>query len=516
MDGYSNGYRRARGGELMRAEILPDVFAEGLHRNPDGVAVREPGTEITYRKLNHLTNRLARALLQRGVEPGGRVAIWLPKSINAVAAMQAVLRVGAAYVPVDPLSPTARARELISDCEPSVCVTEPDRAAVALSPVGPVRRLLLGEGVPGFDDSTPAAPIPRAPVTRDSLAYILYTSGSTGRPKGVCISHRNALAFIEWAVAELEPKPTDRLSSHAPFHFDLSILDLYVAFASGACVSLIPEGLSFVGPRLVEFVRRERITIWYSVPSALTMMMDAGGLLETGPASLRTILFAGEPFPVVALRRLRAAFSGVRMLNLYGPTETNVCTYHEVIGTPGEHAAAVPIGRACSGDRVWAVKDDGAEAEIGESGELLVDGPTVMLGYWGRPAHRGPYHTGDIVQRLDERNYAYLGRRDAMVKIRGHRVELGEVEAAVSAHPSVREAAAVAVGSGLQKRLVAAVSFREGSSASLLELKKECAARLPRYMIVHGVRELSALPRTPNGKVDRRALQAICEKEGAR
>ena len=172
----------------------------------------------------------------------------------------------------------------------------------------------------------------------------------------------------------------------------------------------------------------------------------------------------------------------------------------------------MPIGSACSGDRVWAIKDDGSEAAVGESGALLVDGPTVMMGYWGLQPHEGPYHTGDIVQRLDSHNYTYLGRRDAMVKVRGHRVELGEVEAAVGAHPSVREAAAVAVGSGPDTRLVAAVSFRDGSSASLLDLKRECAVRLPRYMIVHALHELPSLPRTSNGKVDRRAVQEICEE----
>jgi amino acid adenylation domain-containing protein len=411
MDSDSHGCRRARGGELMQAELLPDLLGDGLRRNPEGTAVREPGAEITYRELSHLINRVAQALLTRGVQPGDRVAVWLPKSINAVAAMQAVLRIGAAYVPVDPLSPVARARQVITDCDPSVCVTEPERAAAGISPVGPVRMLLLGEGARGLDASTPASRLPPPPVTPDSLAYILYTSGSTGQPKGVCISHRNALAFIEWALEELGPTKGDRLSSHAPFHFDVSVLDLYAAFASGACVSLIPEGASFVGPRLVEFVRRERITIWYSVPSALMMMMDSGGLLEAGPGSLRSVLFAGDPFPIVPLRRLRAAFPAVRMLNLYGPTETNVCTYHEVVDVPGDEVTALPIGRACSGDRVWAVRDDGADAGIGDTGELLVDGPTVMLGYWGRPAHRGPYHTGDLVQRLDESNYAYLGRR---------------------------------------------------------------------------------------------------------
>jgi amino acid adenylation domain-containing protein len=496
----------------MPNELLTHILDQGVRRNPEGIAVREPGAKITYRELDGLTNRLARALIARGVQPGDRVGIWLPKSIHAVAAMQAALRLGAAYVPVDPLSPVARARQILTDSEVSACVTEPERAATALSGAGDIRTLTLGGLGAGDDETAKSSPLPPARVTRDSLAYILYTSGSTGQPKGVCISHGNALAFIEWALAELEPRPADRLSSHAPFHFDLSVLDLYAAFASGACVSLIPEGMSFVGPRLVEFARRERITIWYSVPSALTMMMEAGGLLEPGPTSLRAILFAGEPFPIVPLRRLRERFAKVRMLNLYGPTETNVCTYHEVIDIAEDQLAPVPIGSACSGDVVWAIKDDGTEARVGERGELLVDGPTVMLGYWGRPPHLGPYHTGDIVERLDSRNYTYIGRRDGMVKIRGHRVELGEVEAAVCAHPNVREAAAVAVGSGPDSRLVAAVSFRAGASASLLELKRECAVRLPRYMIVHTVRELPALPRTPNGKVDRRALQVICEE----
>ena len=494
----------------MPAQLLTEILHEGVRRNPLGIAVREPGAEITYGELDELVNRVARTLLERGVAPGDRVGVWMPKSIEAVAAMQAVLRVGAAYVPVDPLSPVARARQILTDSAVSACVTDPQRAA-ALSNAGHIRTLLLGKGGTGVEAMS-AAPLPAAPASSDSLAYILYTSGSTGRPKGVCISHRNALAFIEWAVAELEPGPADRFSSHAPFHFDLSVLDLYAAFASGACVSLIPEGIAFVGARLVEFARRERITIWYSVPSALTMMMDTGGLLEAEPTSLRAIVFAGEPFPIAPLRRLRRRFPDARLLNLYGPTETNVCTYHEVFEIPTDQVSCVPIGRACSGDRVWAVKDDGHEAGIGETGELLVDGSTVMLGYWGRPAHEGPYRTGDIVQRLDLSNYAYLGRRDAMVKVRGHRVELGEVEAAVSAHPSVREAAAVAVGSGPDTRLVAAVSFRNGSSASLLDLKRECALRLPRYMIVHGLHELPALPRTPNGKVDRRALQTICEE----
>ena len=251
-------------------------------------------------------------------------------------------------------------------------VTEPERAAAGISPAGPVRILLIGEGAlraRRFDsrDATPAAA-----GTPDTLAYIPYTSGSTGQPKGVCISHRNALAFIEWALEELGPTTNDRLSSHAPFHFDLSVLDLYAALAGGACVSLIPEGAS-LGPRLVDFVHRERITIWYSVPSALTMMMDSGGLLEAGPGCLRSVLFAGEPFPIVPLRRLRRAFRGPDA---------------EPVRAHGDECLHLPRGRGHSGRRRDCAADRprvlgrpglGGQGRWRRSGrwrdrELLVDG----------------------------------------------------------------------------------------------------------------------------------------------
>lgn len=533
---------------------LADVLVRAHAENPTGVAVCEPGREVTYEQLDGIVATLAGALSELGVGAGQRVAIWLPKSIEAVAAMQAALRVGAAYIPVDPLSPAERVRRVLTDSRSAACVALAQGAAEALSheladiawlttpllgddwrlregrpPRRAKRTTQLGStgpggvgGVPVSDDgsSGPIALAPRGrvhssepgraierPTAGEEIAYILYTSGSTGTPKGVCISHRNALSFIEWAYAEIGPCGGDRFANHAPLHFDLSVLDIYVAFLAGATVCLIPESMSFIPTRLVDFIDRECISIWYSVPTALTLMLRAG-LSDAPPRELHTVLFAGEPFPIESLRSLRRALPTARLLNLYGPTETNVCTYYEVGELGDDVDRPVPIGRACSGDRVWAEGAAGRRSRVGERGELVVEGPTVMLGYWGKPRHTGPYRTGDIVERISEFSYRYVGRRDAMVKVRGNRVELGEVEAAIAGHPDVSEVAVAVLGTGPESRLAAAIVSRGDAVPGLLDVKRWCAERLPRYMIVHETHIVEALPRSRNGKLDRRALDA--------
>jgi clorobiocin biosynthesis protein CloN4 len=346
------------------------------------------------------------------------------------------------------------------------------------------------------------------PVLPDDLAYILYTSGSTGAPKGVCISHRNARAFVDWAVGALEAGPDDRFANHAPLTFDLSVLDLYAAFAACAAVYLVPSALGYAPAQLTEFLYRHQISIWYSVPSALILMMRDGGMLDhPAPAALRAVIFAGEPFPIAYVRDL-FSWTSARLVNLYGPTETNVCTGHEVVPDDLLRDRPVPIGKATSGDTVWAEKPDGSVAGPGDEGELLVDGPTVMLGYWGHAPHRGPYRTGDIARMLSDGSFEYIGRRDQMVKVRGHRIELGEVEAALAAHPDVAEVAVTVTGTGMNARLEAFIVARHGHEPSVLSLKRHIAQKLPRYMIVDGVHAVSQLPRTRSGKTDRSALKA--------
>jgi L-proline---[L-prolyl-carrier protein] ligase len=484
---------------------LHELVREQASMSPGLLAVSGVDRQLTYGELDREADALANVLAGQGVRPGDRVALWLPKSARAVVTMQAVLRLGAAYVPVDPLGPVARAVRVIRDCGARVIVTTPEWE-VELRQHGVTAAMTYPE------DLKRVRRVSEPGGSPDDLAYILYTSGSTGTPKGVCLSHRNATAFVDWAVAEIGARPADRFANHAPLHFDLSVLDLYAAFRVGASVHLVPTEMSYVASMLVDYLLRHEITVWYSVPSALTLMARDGGMLDVPSSgfSLRVLLFAGEPFPVKYLRSLRDYLPAVRFLHLYGPTETNVCTFYEVTSIPADQIRPVPIGRACSGDRVWAERADGTLAESGEEGELVVDGPTVMLGYWGQsPQDRRPYRTGDRVVLLDSGDYEFLGRRDGMVKVRGYRVELGEIEAALQAHPDVDEVAVVLSGTGMDTKIVAYVVASGEAPPDLLELKRHCAATLPRHMIIDVVRGVRDLPRTGTGKVDRRTLARL-------
>ena len=264
---------------------------------------------------------------------------------------------------------------------------------------------------------------------------------------------------------------------------------------------IVDEATVTSGRRMLDRIHSAGITVCYCVPSALMLMLENGGLEERGAPSLREVLFAGEVFPLKQLRRTMAALPGARFYNLFGPTETNVCLAWALPGIPEPDALSIPIGLPSCGDVATVVDADGKPVAEGEVGELLIEGPTVMLGYWdgGRRAPaKHPYPTGDLVARRPDGAYLYHGRRDHLVKIHGFRVELGEVEAALNAHPGLREAIAFAV----DQQLVA-VAVPEDPSVSVLDVKRHCAAHLPRYMVPGDVRLVQALPRTSNGKADR-------------
>lgn len=519
--------------------LLPLLVTEAAQLHPKAPAVVMDGVTLDYGALEERSNQFARSLGAHGVRRGDRVALWLPKSPEAIVALYGIMKAGAAYVPVDPTAPGPRLAYIARDCEVAALVTTRDRASAldeAFVGRAPMRALWFADAADGTEALPRVAGLPGVPWAElasesggsfplpgleDDLAYILYTSGSTGEPKGVMLSHRNCRVFTDWAADVFELSPRDRVANQAPFHFDLSTFDLYSTARAGA--ALYP-----VSPRIASFpaaVARkwveDRLTIWYCTPSSLVLMLTRGGLAKLDLSHLRVLLFAGEVFPNKYLRELMALAPQARFSNLYGPTETNVCTWYDVTRPP-EGDEPLPIGRACPFDEALVLDDALKPVPAGGVGELWIRGASLMKGYWGKPERTAlalqsieiaagirdhAYRTGDLVRARQDGNLEFLGRRDHQVKTRGYRVELGEIESRLAAHPAVDEVVVVAIpDEEITNRLMAVVVVRAGEAVTADELRQHCAVTLPRYMVPETVQFRPALPRTTSLKIDRRAL----------
>jgi amino acid adenylation domain-containing protein len=513
---------------------LSHALEQAAARFPEQTALRCDGQGITYAALNQRVTSLACLLRDRGVQRGDRVGLYLRKSIDAVVSVYGTMRAGAAYVPLDPFAPTARLIQVIEDCGIRCLITDADSTMRLRSFVSNTSVACL-VGISAIPD-IPIPCIPwsgilarnserglESPVERQDLAYILYTSGSTGTPKGIVHTHASALGFAQWAADEYDLRPADRVSNHAPLHFDLSTFDLFAAMLRGATTVIIPEYLTKFPVGLAQLLSDEHITVWYSVPYALIQLLEHGNLSMWNLTALRWVLFAGESFPTKHLCRLMARFPRARFSNLYGPTETNVCTYYHVPPILADGETAIPIGRACAGIAAIVVDEYGQPVPPGEGGELWVSGPTTMRGYWGRPqldvqsfvpAPGGDdegarfYRTGDLVRRLPDGNLLYLGRKDRQVKIRGYRVELDEIEAALLSHAEVQEAVVYTVPDGRGSyELAGTVIPMPGATLTERQLKQHTAQRLPSHARPAAIAISSALPRTSTGKTKGCLLQ---------
>ncbi|MBW4720406.1 amino acid adenylation domain-containing protein [Saccharothrix obliqua] len=479
----------------MTSGTLTGLLATAAAVHGDRIAVDDGETAMTYAELRQSATRLGGRLGALGVRPGDRVGLLLPKGIAFVVAAHGVLAAGAVYVPLDLSAPAERLAAVLDDCGVRAVVADPDEAdRVAGMPVV-TDPLAAVPGDPGVAGQAVREP--------DDAAYILYTSGSTGRPKGVVLSHRNALAFVDWAADYFAVTPDDRIASPAPPHFDLTVFDLFVPVRAGARVVPAPPEVAAFPVEAVDFMREHGITLWYAVPSQLIMLSTRGGLPAGGLPALRAVLYAGEVFPPARLATLMAQLDGVVFHNLYGPTETNVCACHTLTGPPD---GPVPIGVPASGAELSAHADDGTPVPDGAPGELWVRGPSVMRGYWGADPvalHR----TGDTAWRDGSGRWHFVGRRDHQVKSRGYRIELGDVEAALLTCPGVLEGVVVAVPDELiTNRLTAFVTATAGVTAA--DVAAHCARVLPRHMAPDPITVVDALPRTSTGKVDRTAVAA--------
>jgi L-proline---[L-prolyl-carrier protein] ligase len=521
------------------AYVLHRLLTESAARQGDAEAVRLLDQALTYAELEKLSNQLAHALIEIGVVRGDRIGIYLPKSPGGIASIFGIMKTGACYVPIDPNAPGLRVAEIARQCSFRALITSSllyEKLSAAFNDECPMAAIFFIDKSPdtavpapvfSFADSLPSHPAvpPIVDVIDHDLAYILFTSGSTGQPKGVMLSHLNALTFINWACDTFAISASDRLSNHAPWNFDLSVFDIFAAIKTGAAISLVPEGLSSFPVQLSSFIQNQGISVWYSVPMVLRML-TRGKLHERDLSRLRLVLFAGEVFPIKHLRNLRRMLGQVRMANLYGPTETNVCTWYEVGEIPEDQTTPVPIGKACSNMEVIAIDEIGRRVLApGQEGLLYARGSNVMQGYYGRPSesaacfisnpfasgrHEKLYCTGDWVTIDEKDNFLLIGRKDHMIKTRGYRVELGEIEAVMVAHPAVTEAVALAIpDEAVGNAIHAIVTRTDSDSLTSAELKRHCAEKLPSYMVPEEIGFCETLPRTGTGKIDRQQLQ--CE-----
>jgi amino acid adenylation domain-containing protein len=510
---------------------LGELFEVQAARTPDAVAVVFEGVRLTYAELNARANRLARVLVAGGAGPERRVAVVLDRSPRLVETLLAVVKAGAAYVPVDPEYPAERVASLLRDARPALVVTT--REAEGVLP-GSVARVVL-------DDPATVTGLGRAAEGNLSAAdrggvllpahpaYVIYTSGSTGRPKGVVVPHAGVVNRLAWMGDVHRLTPGDRVVQKTPFGFDVSVWEFFWPLLGGATLVLARPGGHRDPGYLAELIRREEVTVAHFVPSMLEVFVAAAEASRWTVPSLRAVMASGEALSAGLRDRFVASF-GVPLHNLYGPTEASIEVTAFTCEPGADLGGAVPIGRPVWNTQVFVLDAALRPVPVGVAGELYLAGVQLARGYLDRPGltaerfvanpYGGPgermYRTGDLARWNTEGAVEYLGRTDDQVKVRGFRIELGEIEAALLTHPSVGQAAVVVrEDQPGDKRITGYIVPASGpdggvdGGVDIAEVRTGLSALLPEYMVPSAIVQLvDGLPLTVNGKLDRKALPA--------
>ncbi|TWC12720.1 amino acid adenylation domain-containing protein, partial [Pseudomonas sp. SJZ085] len=504
--------------EYPRDVLIHTLFEQQVEQRPHHCAVRgDSGPLLSYEQLNRQANQLAHRLIELGVKPDARVAVCLKRSPEMVVALLAVLKAGGAYVPIDPDLPSARQAYMLEDSAPRAVLSS--HALLNQLPPLNIPALALDD-----EDALSALPTHNPDsqalgLTPRHLAYVLYTSGSTGTPKGVMNEHLGVVNRLLWARDEYGVDASDRILQKTPFGFDVSVWEFFLPLLAGAELVMARPGGHQEPAYLAQVMREASITMLHFVPSMLDLFLEHPDNRDF--PELRRVLCSGEALPRALQRRFERQLAGVELHNLYGPTEAaiDVTAWHCRPSDPGE---SVPIGKPIANIQMHVLDARGKPQPLGIAGEIHIGGIGVARGYLNLPQLSAKsfiadpfsdapnarlYKTGDLGRWLANGALEYLGRNDFQVKIRGLRIEIGEVEAALALCPGVREVVVIArediPGQPESKRLVAYVC---GEPVPAEQLRSALLKHLPEYMVPSAFVHLDALPLTANGKLDRRAL----------
>ncbi|HKP12428.1 MAG TPA: amino acid adenylation domain-containing protein, partial [Blastocatellia bacterium] len=478
---------------------------------------------ITYGELNRRANQLAHYLRRQGVGPDSIVGICLERSVDMLVSMLGVLKAGAAYAALDPAYPAERIVYMVNDSQALVVIT--GRASAGLLAEQRAPQVCLDAQWEAIAQESPANPARTA--TADNLAYVIYTSGSTGKPKGVMVQHSSLVSYTETATAQYDITAEDRVLQFASINFDTSVEEIYPCLTQGATLVLRDDAMLDTAATFLEQCREKELSV-LDLPTTywheLVEEIASEGLVV--PAAIRMVIIGGEKAVAERLSEWhRHVGTAVRLVNSYGPTETTVVATLWESDAASETPAEVPIGRAIDNAEVYVLAQNLQPVPTGVHGECHIGGAGAARGYLRRPDLTAEkfipnpfsdepgarlYRSGDLVRYRGDGNLEYVGRTDHQVKVRGYRIELGEIEAALLRHTGIREAVVdVVENAPADKRLTAYLVLNEETAFSVSELRNQLKRQMPDYMLPTGFVKLNGLPRTANGKIDRRALKSL-------